>query len=452
MKRRTTTVLLAGILGMTSVMGGSHVLAEEETAIEFLYYADDTQKAIIESACAAYEESHPGIRIEQTVVPADGSITTTIATLASSNDLPDISYMAEADVIKYADAGLLYSLDDAIADGTIGEKLDSVTIRGKDGKIYGLGLSNQLMLMYYNKDIFDKYEIAYPPTAVEDAWSWEEFVEIAKKLTIDADGNTAADEAFDASRTEQYGVAFNSLYQFSYMWSAYANGGGVVSADGKEFLLDQDKSLEGIQKIADLFNVDKVAPAATSSLVSSIGSADKAMISGDVAMYINGSWDLSNAINAQKEAGVNYGVAVLPKMEKAVTMNAGGPAVMFNTTEHPEETLEFYSYMMDPERVIDILQTGAWLPNEASWYTDEEKVELWTSGENVTDEAKASILSYTNTEGAIAQWPVYYVTTWADMMSVSDSVVDSIWNGDGTAAEILGGVMEEMKTAFEAGL
>ena len=179
---------MAATMGI-SVFGGygMTVLADGETEIEFLYYADDTQKAIIESACAAYEESHPGIQIKQTVIPADGSITTTIATLASSNDLPDISYMAEADVIKYADAGLLYSLDDAITDGTIGEKLDSVTIRGNDGKIYGLGLSNQLMLLYYNKDIFDKYGVEYPASSVENAWDWDEFVTICKKLTIDED-------------------------------------------------------------------------------------------------------------------------------------------------------------------------------------------------------------------------------------------------------------------------
>lgn len=427
---------------------GTETADGEEISIEFLYYADDTQKAIIESACAAYEESHPGIKIEQTVVPADGSITTTIATLASSNDLPDISYMAEADVIKYADAGLLYSLDDAIADGTIGEKLDAVTIRGLDGKIYGLGLSNQLIVMYYNKDIFDEYGIEYPGTTIEEAWEWDEFVDIAKQLTVDANGKHPDEEGFDASQTEQYGVAFNSMYQFQYMWAAYANGGGIVSADGTEFLWDKPESLEGIQKIADLFNVHKVAPAATSSLVSSIGSADKAMISGDVAMYFNGSWDLSNVINAKKEANVNYGVAVLPKMEKAMTSNSGGPAVMFNTTEHPKEVLEFYSYMMNPERVVDILKTGAWLPNEASWYTDEDKIALWTSGENVTEEAKEVILSYTNAN-AIAQWPVYYVPGWGDMMSVSDSVMDSVWNGSATVEEALSPVMEEIKAIFE---
>lgn len=463
MRNKGLAMLLAAILG-AGVLGGCGTSgdaqgdsagtpdaedgAEKEITIDFMYYADDTQKEILEASCDAYEESHPGIKIETTVVPADGSISTTIATLASSGDLPDISYMAEADVIKYAESGLLYALDDAVADGTIGKKLDSVTIKGSDGKTYGLGLSNQLVVMYYNKDIFDKYELEYPPSTVEEAWDWEEFVETAKKLTVDVNGNTPDSDAFDFSQVEQYGVAFSNMYQFQYMWSAYANGGGIVSADGKEFLWDNEKSMEGIQKLADLFNKDKVAPAATSSMVSNIGSADKAMISGDVAMYINGTWDLANVINAQKEAGVHYGVAVLPKMEKAVTMNSGGPAVIFNTTEHPEETLEFYAYMMDPERVVDILKTGAWLPNEQSWYTDEEKISQWTSGENVTEEAKNVILSYTNTEGAIAQWPVYYVPAWGDMMAVSDSVMDSVWNGSSTVEEALGSVMEQLKSAF----
>ena len=34
-------------------------------------------------------------------------------------------------------------------------------------------------------------------------------------------------------------------------------------------------------------------------------------------------------------------------------------------------------------------------------------------------------------------------------MAVSDSVIDSVWTGDGSAAEILGSVMDEMRAAFE---
>ena len=77
------------------------------------------------------------------------------------------------------------------------------------------------------------------------------------------------------------------------------------------------------------------------------------------------------------------------------------------------------------------------------------KTEVIRSTAIAAEDAKEAILSYTNTEGAIAQWPVYYTANWADMMAVSDSVIDSVWTGDGSAAEILGSVMDEMKAAFE---
>ena len=88
MNKRVIAVLSAGTFSVLSFFERNLCVCRRggNVTIEFMYYADDTQKEIIESACAAYEESHPGITIEQTVVPADGSITTTIATLASSNE------------------------------------------------------------------------------------------------------------------------------------------------------------------------------------------------------------------------------------------------------------------------------------------------------------------------------------------------------------------------------
>ena len=49
-----------------------------------------------------------------------------------------------------------------IASGQIAEKLDAVTIHGIDGKVYGIGLSNQLQLMFYNKKLFDEAGIEIP--------------------------------------------------------------------------------------------------------------------------------------------------------------------------------------------------------------------------------------------------------------------------------------------------
>lgn len=448
MKKLRSVLVLSLVAALLA--GAFPANAAEEVVIQFLYYADATQEAIVEDACRNYEAGHPGVKIETQVIPGDQSITTVIPTLIASNDLPDISYMAEADVIKYAAKGILQPLDEYLESGMIAEKLDSVTIRGIDGMVYGIGLSNQLQVMYYNKDLFDAAGLPYPSSTVDEAWEWDDFVETAKKLTVDASGKHPGEEGFDAGRVNQYGVAFNSMWQFYSFWGAYANGGGIVSADGSKLLMGQENSMEGLQKIADLMNKDQVAPPVGSAIYSGIGTADAALIAGNVAMYINGSWDIANAAKAQ---GItNYGVAVLPKMENAVTMNAGGPVVMYKNTDHPQEVAEFYAYMTDPSQVIDILKTGVWLPNEESWYTDADKIDQWTSGPNFTQDIKDTVLSYSNTPGSIAQWPVYYVPAWDAMMSITDSVMDSIWNGSKTVKEALESVMPQIQEKFDLGV
>jgi multiple sugar transport system substrate-binding protein len=52
------------------------------------------------------------------------------------------------------------------------------------GKLYGLPNMIQLMGLYYNKDIFNKFGVSYP----RDGMTWEETVDLAKKVTRNTDG------------------------------------------------------------------------------------------------------------------------------------------------------------------------------------------------------------------------------------------------------------------------
>ena len=53
------------------------------------------------------------------------------------------------------------------------------------------------MIIYYNKKIFDEAGVPYPPTKWTEAWTWDEFVNVAKKLTKDKNGNNALSPNFD---------------------------------------------------------------------------------------------------------------------------------------------------------------------------------------------------------------------------------------------------------------
>jgi multiple sugar transport system substrate-binding protein len=47
------------------------------------------------------------------------------------------------------------------------------------GGLYGLPISNSTMVIMYNKDIFDKFGVAYP----KDGMTWDELADLSKKLT-----------------------------------------------------------------------------------------------------------------------------------------------------------------------------------------------------------------------------------------------------------------------------
>ena len=145
--------------------------AEETVTLDFLYWADDVQTQLLTAACKAYEDANPGVKINAQALPADGTFDSYIQTRMASNQLPDVSYMGESDIMKYDKMGILADISDLIASGAIPEKLSAVTIRNADGKVIGVGLSNQLVVLYYNKDKFDQANLAYPPSDVKDAWT-----------------------------------------------------------------------------------------------------------------------------------------------------------------------------------------------------------------------------------------------------------------------------------------
>lgn len=413
-----------------------------DVTLELLYWGDDAQKQLVEKTIEKYT-AETGVKVHAQVLPADGTFDTFIQTRLESGELPDISYMGEGDIQKYYEMGILADIGDLIDNGTIPKKLDAITIHSPDQKVIGVGLSNQMELLFYSKSKFDAAGIPYPPTKVEEAWDWDTFVKYAKDLTTDTSGKTAADPEFDAAKTENYGLGFTAGREFHHFWAANANGGGVVSADGKQFLWDSQASVDGIQKLADLVNKDKVASSFTYTWNSGIGSAVDAL-SGGYAMAISGSWDLAN-INGNEDIGVG----VLPKMKQAVTMNCGAPLVVYKSSKHIEEAKKFYAYMVNPENSLELLKSGAWLPNQADWYTDAALVDKWTADLPVS--AKETILSYSNTKDAIVQWPAYYVPAYLRMNTEYEKAIDQALSGQKTVKEVYASVMPTIKKLWESG-
>src|SRR5690606_34937624 len=125
----------------------------------------------------------------------------------------------------------------------------------------GTNLAVEVMVLWYNKDIFDKAGVPYPPSNPGE-WTWEEFVETARALTVDRNGRRPGDPGFDPNRIQTYGVAFGTWWApvLPFVWS---NGGDWFDETGRQVLIDQPESVEALQNLADLIYKHRVAPTPT---------------------------------------------------------------------------------------------------------------------------------------------------------------------------------------------
>jgi multiple sugar transport system substrate-binding protein len=299
--------------------------------------------------------------------------------------------------------------------------------------------------MYYNKDMFDAAGVAYPPAVAEEAWTWDEFVEASKKLTLDKNGKTPNDADFDKNNITQYGCMVENLTWQLEVW-ALSNGGGFFSEDGSSVAVGEASSIEAIQKVADLYLKDNVAP--LSSGLTDDG-VQRSLIAGTTAMTTNGAWNIGTCLASAREEGLNYGVAVLPYMEEKVTICTGGPNVVFNQTEHPEEAMEWLKwYAREENNWENLISTGIWMPTLDSYYTDEEMTKKWLENPNFPEyeEAKSVLVDYAKDYTQSTAW--YYVNNTNDFNELLGSVLGDVWTGKITAEQAITDNLPALEDAF----
>jgi multiple sugar transport system substrate-binding protein len=249
------------------------------------------ETAMFEEALALFEEKHPGITAKLEV-PTGGRVDKYLAAMQAGS-CADVLWIHWRDTPPLAAKSALvpldplcardgYDLDDFYAGGVNAYKYDD--------RLYAMPHKGSTLVVFYNKDIFDKAGMAYPT----DDWTREDFLEVARKLTV-------VDER---GRLLQVGCLPYSPY--SWVWS---NGGRFSSDDMSETFFTDPKTIEALQFYESLRNKWKVA---TRNM--DVSGRDPAAIDafekGNVALDISGPWRLPEYIAADT---FDWDVALYPK-------------------------------------------------------------------------------------------------------------------------------------------
>jgi ABC-type glycerol-3-phosphate transport system substrate-binding protein len=137
---------------------------------------DEEQVLVTRAAIAAFEAQNPGVKVELILAGMDDREESIMADLYAGAPVDLITLDAES-IGTYANAGVLYPLDDLIAD--IGEE-DFITgsrvqVNGHD---YGFPYAGCSMMMYVREDLLEAAGLAVPTT-------WSELLTVAAALTKD---------------------------------------------------------------------------------------------------------------------------------------------------------------------------------------------------------------------------------------------------------------------------
>ncbi len=416
----------------------------EKVKVTYSFWGSVDEAKTVQAAMDKFNASQDKIEVEPMVIPWE-SYMTKLNTMATANELPDTAMMQEAGLLQWAEQGVLADISSMFGQGE-SKPLDSLTYRYQ-GKPVAYANCNEILLMYYNKDMFDKANVPYPPSSADKAWTWDEFVSTAKKLTLDKNGKHPDEAGFDAQNIVQYGCLVENLAWQLETW-AISNGGGYYSKDGSKVMIDDPASIEGIQKVADLYLKDHVAPLSTGASDDSI---QRSIISKTCAMGTGGAWNVGTCLAAAKAEGLNYGVAVLPYMKEKVTLCTAGANVVFNQTKHLPEAMEWLKWYALEENSWGLIESGIWMPRLEKWYKDETFTRKWVENPNFPpyDQYKSAVVDYAADMSITRSAPWFYVVNTVDFNNVLSSALGDVWTGKTTAKDAIAKNIDALRAAYQ---
>ncbi len=409
-------------------------------------YAQDHEKAVYQSLIDKFMET-TGANVTFEVTTADEYGQKILAYKAAS-DMPDIFYVGPDTVAANVDDGYVLPLDEYVAEETIADLWPAITdayrYDGKEagkGSLYCLPKDLSTFAFAYNKTLFDEAGVEYPDP--ENPYTWEEFLEVCGKLTIDKDGDGEID---------QWGCA-NAL-QWALDAFIYTNGGHFLNDDYTEVVIDgQQEFIDAFQYFADLTCKYNVTP--TVEQDTALGGYQR-RLDGQIGFYACGTWDVG-AFMDENTFPYEWGLCAWPTGSTGVSMTRNGSVgfAISADTEYPEAAaalITLFSTDLEGQKVLCGETTGASLqiPNTMSYAKGDFKDRIADGtipyGENV-DVIFNYIEGTDKYEGLFVELTYTYNGDW--WQEFLSGGYEYVLNGEMTAAEYCAQVQPAMQAALD---
>jgi len=335
--RFTMLIIVSIAVAGFAVACGSGSSDQDEQQVQLVYQDWRTAwfSPMVEEMMERFHETHPNIRVFFT--PDPRGLADIMLEQMKAGTAPDVFEGCCAYFPIWAQEGFTLDLRPYIEDD-LDESLiidwdpaQYASFLTSDGLRYAVPKYHGALALYYNKDIFDEYGVAYP----DDSWDHDDYLSAMRRLTHDRDGDGSTD-------------LWGSMIDISWdRIQVHVNGWGghlVDPSDPTVCRMAEPQAMEALEWIRARIWDDGVM--ATNQDVQALGTRD-AFIDGRLAMVEDGSWALKDIL---AKAEFRIGVAPFPSGPvRRVTLATTDGFGIFAGTEHPDEAWELVKFLISED-------------------------------------------------------------------------------------------------------
>ncbi len=274
--------------------------AELSGTITFLTMAEYHDANVL--AVEAFEKAYPNVKVEMEEYPFTQLFDVIEIKLGSQSSNFDVVLTDATMVSGYAYRGFICPIDNYFTDEEKAEFAPALVDSGTyQDQFYAPPIKNSCHVLFYNKILLDKAEIAYPSADPDDRLTWEEIVPMAEQVMQAANDPTV------------FGLTFEQISRaYQVLPLVNSKGGLGIGDDGTtvEGFVNGDDFVSAMQWYSDIHNVDNIAPKGVAP-AETVG----LFASGKIAFLCANIFDYKTFENTE---GLEYGYAPFPYFENGI--------------------------------------------------------------------------------------------------------------------------------------
>jgi ABC-type glycerol-3-phosphate transport system substrate-binding protein len=313
--------------------------------LDFVTWGGPAEIKAFEAIISDFEDQNPGAKIRLQETPYN-EVRQTVDSSLEAEQGPDLFRVSYTDFGFYAASNVLIDLREYLPSGFSDAFTEGFRAAVEfEGAPYGVPQHTDVSAIVYNKDLFRSAGIGALPDRLEDAWSWDEFLNVARKLRDAQTGDRTA-----------FGMNWQLAGAFRWLNWLYAAGGSLYNSDTTETTVDSPEARQTLDMFKTWFDED-LCPANTSLKGQYV---DLIFPAQTIAMISAGSFLVPTL--ETDVTRFEYGATYLPQDAGMSTDLGGNAVVATQQTEKPELAARFLEFLGNQKNMKRFCEATNLLP------------------------------------------------------------------------------------------